>query len=134
VVAHLRVPGTRKPGGGRGAPIADLTEGRRRLEQRRVQERRELDELLARMSARGRIRLSMLKRVDAHEFRHLLAWIGRAYEAPPGPDGARRAGSTDGRATIVLRQPDDPGRDRTRLRAPHGTLDLPDFEIEVASR
>jgi uncharacterized protein (TIGR02677 family) len=134
VVAHLRVPGTRKPGGGRGAPIADLTEGRRRLEHRRVQERRELNELLARMSVRGPIRLSTLERVDAHEFRHLLAWIGRAYEAPPGPDGARRAGSTDGRATIVLRQPADPGRDRTRLRAPHGTLDLPDFEIEVASR
>jgi len=134
VVAHLRVPGTRKPGGGRGAPIADLTEGRRRLEQRRVQERRELDALLTRMSARGPIRLSTLQQVDAHEFRHLLAWIGRAYEAPPGSDGARRAGSTDGRATIVLRQPNDPGRDRTRLRAPHGTLDLPDFEIEVAGR
>jgi uncharacterized protein (TIGR02677 family) len=134
VVAYLRVPGTRKPGGGRSAPIADLTEGRFRLEQRRVHERRELAELLARMSARGPIRLSTLERVDAHEFRHLLAWIGRAYEAPPGPDGARRAGSSDGRATIVLRQPADPGRDRARLRAPHGTLDLPDFQIEVAGR
>ena len=134
VVAHLRVPGIRKPGGGRGAPIADLTEGRRRIEHCRVQERRELGELLARMSARGPIRLSTLERVDAHEFRHLLAWIGRAYEAPPGPDGARRAGSSDGRATILLRPPADPGRERTRLRAPHGTLDLPDFEIEVASR
>ena len=134
VVAYLRTPGTRKPGGGRGAPIADLTEGRRRLEQRRVQERRQLAELLARMSTRGPIRLSTLERVDAHEFRHLLAWIGRAYEAPPGVDGARRAASSDGLATIVLRQPADPGRDRARLRAPHGTLDLPDFEIEVASR
>jgi uncharacterized protein (TIGR02677 family) len=134
VVAYLRVPGTRKPGSGRGAPIADLTEGRRRLEQRLVQERRELNELLARMSARGPMRLSTLERVDAHEFRHLLAWIGRAYEAPPGPDGARRAASSDGRATIVLRHPADPERDRARLRAPHGTLDLPDFEIEVASR
>jgi uncharacterized protein (TIGR02677 family) len=134
VVAYLRVPGTRKPGSGRSAPIADLAEGHRRLEQRRVQERRELAELLARMSARGPIRLSTLERVDAHEFRHLLAWISRAYEAPPGPDGARRAGSSDGRATIVLREPADTSCDRARLCAPQGTLDVPDFEIEVASR
>ena len=36
VVAHLRMPGIRKPGGGRGAPIGDLSEGRPRLEQRRA--------------------------------------------------------------------------------------------------
>jgi uncharacterized protein (TIGR02677 family) len=134
VVAHLRVPGTRSPGGGRGAPVADLTEGRRRLERRRAQERRELDKLVARMGARGPIKLSTLVHVDAHEFRHLLAWIGRAYEAPPGLDGVRRAGSTDGRAAILLRQPADPHRERTWLRAPHGTLDLPDFHIEVVRR
>ncbi|MGO9901199.1 MAG: TIGR02677 family protein [Solirubrobacteraceae bacterium] len=134
VVAHLRVPGARKPGSGRGAPIADLTEGRRRLELRRAHERQELNELLARMGARGPIKLSTLERVDAHEFRHLLAWIGRAYEAPPGPDGARRAGSIDGRATILLRQPADPHRERACLRAPHGTLDLPDFHVEVTRR
>lgn len=134
VVAHLRTPGVRTPGTGRGAQIADLSEGRRRLEERRTRERRELGELLARMSARGPIKLSSLERVDAHEFRHLLAWIGRAYESPPGRDGARRASSTDGRATIALRPPSDPHRERARLRAPHGTLDLPDFEIEVLSR
>jgi hypothetical protein len=86
------------------------------------------------MGARGPIKLSTLERVDAHEFRHLLAWIGRAYEAPPGPDGARRAGSIDGRATILLRQPADPHRERACLRAPHGTLDLPDFHVEVTRR
>lgn len=134
VVAHLRVPGTRTPGRGRGAPIADLAEGRRLLERRRARERRELDELLARMTARGPIKVSMLERVDAHEFRHLLAWIGRAYEAAPGPDGARRASSTDGCATIELRQPTDPRGERARLRAPHGTLDLPDFRLEVVPR
>ncbi len=134
VVAHLRTPGVRTPGTGRGARIADLSESRRRLQERRAGERRELDELLARMSARGPIRLSSLSRVDAHEFRHLLGWIGRAYEAPPSPDGARRASSTDGRAMIALRQPRDPRRARARLRAPHGTLDLPDFQIEVQWR
>jgi uncharacterized protein (TIGR02677 family) len=134
VVAHLRSPGTGTPGRGRGAPIADLVEGRRRLEARRACERQELDELLRRMSARGPLTLSMLGHVDAHEFRHLLAWIGRAYEAPPTADGLRRAGSSDGRVTIALRQPRDPHQERTRLRAPHGTLELPDFHIEVLRR
>ncbi len=134
VVAHLRTPGVRTPGTGRGAQIADLSESRRRLEARRAAERRELDELLARMSARGPIKLSALQQVDAREFDHLLGWIGRAYESPPGPDGVRWASSTDGRATIALLPPADPLRERTRLRAPHGTLDLPDFRIEVLHR
>jgi uncharacterized protein (TIGR02677 family) len=134
VVAHLRTPGVRTPGTGRGAQIADLSESRRRFEERRAAERRELDELLARMAARGPIKVSSLERVDAHEFRHLLGWIGRAYESAPGRDGARRASSTDGRATIALRPPADSRRERARLRAPHGTLDMPDFEIEVLRR
>lgn len=134
VVAHLRTPGSGRPGRGRGAPIADLTAGRRQLEARRVRERAELDDLLQRMTARGPLTLSALERVDAHEFRHLLAWIGRAYEAPPTPDGTRRASSSDGRVTIALRQPRDPHRERTRLQAPHGTLELPDFHVEVLER
>ena len=134
VVAHLRTPGVRAPGPGRGAQIADLSEGRKRFEEHRRAERRELAELLARMSTGGPIKLSALARVNAQEFRHLLAWIGRAYESPAGADGARRASSTDGRATIALREPRDPHRERTRLNAPHGTLDLPDFELEVLTR
>jgi uncharacterized protein (TIGR02677 family) len=134
VVAHLRSPGTGKPGRGRGAPIADLAEGRRQLEARRARERVELEQLLRRMTARGALKLSELEQVDAHEFRHLLAWIGRAYEAPPTADGMRRASSSDGRVTIALRQPPDPHRERTRLRAPHGTLELPDYHFEVLER
>jgi hypothetical protein len=64
--------------------------------------------------------------------RHLLSWIGRAYEAPARDDGARLASSLDGRATIALRAPDDPHRERTRLLTPSGTLELPDFRIEVS--
>jgi uncharacterized protein (TIGR02677 family) len=134
VVAHLRTPGARTPGSGRGARVPDLTEGRRQWQERRRQERQELDELLGRMRARGPIALSSLESVDAHEFGHLLAWIGRAYEAPAGPDGLRRASSTDGRVTIALRAPADPRRERARIRAPHGTLDLPDFRLEVMGR
>jgi uncharacterized protein (TIGR02677 family) len=134
VVAYLRTPGARTPGTGRGAHVRDLSEGRRRFEERRAAERRELDALLARLGARGRVRLSTLERVDANEFRHLLAWIGRAYESPASGDGARRAASTDGRVTIALRAPADPRTQRARLHAPHGTLDLPDFELEVLNR
>jgi uncharacterized protein (TIGR02677 family) len=134
VVAHLRTPGVRTPGTGRGAQIADLSEGRRRFEERRRAERRELAEMLARLAGDGPIKLSLLGRVNAHEFRHLLAWIGRAYESPPGRDRRRRASSMDGRATISLREPADPLHDRARLHAPHGTLDLPDFELEVLTR
>lgn len=134
VVTHLRTPGVRTPGTGRGAQVADLSEGRRRFEERRRAERRELAELLARLSAGGPIKVSSLGRVNAHEFRHLLAWIGRAYESPAGPDGVRRASSMDGRATIALREPEDRHRERAKLHAPHGALDLPDFELEVTTR
>jgi uncharacterized protein (TIGR02677 family) len=134
VVAHLRTPGVRAPGPGRGSQIADLSQGRQRLQERRAAERRELEELLARMSTRGAIKVSALEQVDAHEFRHLLSWIGRAYESPAAADGTRCADSSDGRAAIALRPPSDPRAQRALLRAPHGTLDLPDFEIEVLGR
>ena len=78
--------------------------------------------------------LSTLERVDEREFGYLLAWIGRAYESSVGPDGDPPRSSIDGRATIVLRAPADPLRERTRLRAPHGTLELPDFTLEVVRR
>lgn len=133
VVAHLRRPGRSAPGAGRGAPLPDLAEARAAVAARRRAERSELEELLARYADRGPLRMSHLERVDEREFRHLLAWIGRAYETPPGPDGARRAASTDGRVVIRLRAPDDP-RPPTRLHAPHGTLTLPDFVLEVTTR
>lgn len=131
VITHLRTPGARMPGSGRGAPIADLAEGRRRFTERRVAEREELKALLSRISSDRPIKVSTLQCMEANELRHLLSWIGRAYEARPRDDDARLASSLDGRATIVLRAPDDPHRERTRLRTPNGTLDLPDFRIEV---
>lgn len=131
VVAHLRTPGARMPGSGRGAPIADLAEGRLRFTERRVAEREELKALLSRISSETPIKISTLQRMEANELRHLLSWIGRAYEAQPREDTARLASSLDGRATIVLRAPDDPHQERTRLRTPNGTLELPDFRIEV---
>jgi uncharacterized protein (TIGR02677 family) len=134
VVAHLRTPGAHRPGRGRSARIPDLAAGRAALLERRAAEQRELDELLHRIAGRGRVALSTLERVDQREFGYLLTWIGRAYESSAGPDGTRRAASIDGRVTIVLRAPADPLRQRTRLCAPHGTLELPDFTLEVVRR
>lgn len=133
VVAHLRRPGSATPGRGRGAPVPDLTEGARRLAGRRARERDELAALLERFAAGGPLRLSALEQVDQTEFAHLLAWISRAYESAPARDGSRRAGSADGRATILMHAPRD-ASDRTTLRAPHGTLELPDYRLEVMLR
>jgi uncharacterized protein (TIGR02677 family) len=134
VVAHLRTPGKRQPGTGRSAQIADLTESRRQLQQRRAAEQRELETVLTRFMASGPMTLSALEHANAAEFGHLLQWLSRAYEAPAHPDGTRRAGSIDGRATIVLNPPPNPTTARAKLRAPHGTLDLPDYRIEVVRR
>jgi uncharacterized protein (TIGR02677 family) len=134
VVAHLRTPGVRKPGTGRGARVPDLAAARRVVLERRLAERRELERLLAQMAARGRFAISSLQQVDPAEFAHLLDWIGRAYETPARPDGMRRADSLDGRATILLHPPADPIRERARLCVTHGTLDMPDFKLEVKQR
>jgi uncharacterized protein (TIGR02677 family) len=134
VIAHLRTPGARKPGTGRGSRVADLSAARRVVLEKRLAERRELERLLAQLASRGRFRLSSLQHVEPAEFAHLLDWIGRAYETPAGPGGMRRADSLDGRATILLHPPADPVRRRARLRVTHGTLELPDFGLEVKRR
>jgi uncharacterized protein (TIGR02677 family) len=134
VVAFLRTPGATAPGRGRGARVPDLREARRRVLEARALERAELDELVRRFAARGSLRLSALEQVDEREFAHLLRWVSRAYESSAGPDRARRALSIDGRAAIVLREPVDPLGERTVLRAPHGRLDVPDYDLEVRSR
>lgn len=133
VVAHLRRPGRGAPGRGRGAPIPDLTTARRAVAERRAAERAELQALLARFAAAGPLRMSHLERVDEREFAHLLAWIARAYESSPASDGVRRASSSDGLAVIHLRAPTSLTEGRALLRAPHGTLDLPDYALEVVT-
>ncbi len=131
VVAHLRRPGARTPGTGRGASVPDLSAGRARMAQRRAAERAELEAVLERFAGRGAVRLSDLARVDERELSHLLAWISRAYESP-ARNGVRRAGSRDGRGEIGLVEPPDGAR--TTLQAPHGTLDTPDYRLEVTLR
>jgi len=131
VVAHLRRPGARTPGTGRGAGVPDLSAGRARMARRRAAERAELAAVLERFADRGAVRLSDVAQVDERELTHLLAWISRAYEAP-ARDGVRRAGSSDGRGEIRLVEP--PNGARTTLHAPHGTLETPDYRLEVTLR
>jgi hypothetical protein len=87
--------------------------------------------VLERFADRGTVHLSDLAQVEERELIHLLAWISRAYEVP-ARDGVRRAGSSDGRGEIRLVEP--PNGARTTLRAPHGTLETPDYRLEVTLR
>jgi uncharacterized protein (TIGR02677 family) len=133
VTAHLRRPGARTPGAGRGAPIADMAAVRARVRERCRRERAELAAMLARFAGLGPVRLSDVATLSESEFRHLLHWIGRAFETPRDAAGARRADSQDGRARIVLRTP-EPGRRPVVLNAPQGRFTTPDYQIEVRAR
>ena len=66
------------------------------------------------------------------ELRHLLHWIGRAFETPRDATGARSADSSDGRVRIVLRPP-PPGREPIVLNAPQGHFTTADYAIEVST-
>ncbi len=131
VVAHLRRPGMPLPGRGRSARILDLAAGHDRMVQHRRAEHAELEAVLRRFAERSPLTLSALEELDPRSFAHLLGWISRAYETP-AVGGRRRAGSSDGRADIVLVAAPD-GR-RTTLKLPHGQLDTPDYRLEVRLR
>ena len=95
-------------------------------------ERRQLAAMLERFRGRGRVQLSSVARLDRVEFRHLLGWIGRAFESGRDEHGMRRAESQDGRATVLLRPPDS-GR-RVVLQTPEGRFETADYELEVVER
>jgi uncharacterized protein (TIGR02677 family) len=132
VTAHLRRPGARTPGAGRGAPIADIAPVRVRVLERCRRERAELAAMLERFGGLGPVRLSDLATLSETEFGHLLRWIGRAFETPKDAAGARRADSQDGRARIALRPP-EPGRSPVVLHVPQGRFTTADYEIEVST-
>jgi hypothetical protein len=100
------------------------------LRQQRELERRELDQALANFAGQGRIRLSDIGRLSEVEFRHLLAWLGRALERPTDATGRRQAESVDGLVVIRLSE-HDAGPDRVALATPLGTFETPDYSLEV---
>lgn len=132
VTAHLRRPGSRTPGAGRGTPIADTSATRERMLERRRREREELAAMLDRFRGLGAIRLSQLATLSETEFRHLLHWIGRAFETPKDAAGARRADSQDGRACIVLHPAEH--LELVVLEVPQGRFRTPDYRLEVRAR
>ncbi|MGH3002910.1 MAG: TIGR02677 family protein [Gaiellaceae bacterium] len=133
VTAHLRRPGSRTPGAGRGTPIADTSAARKRMLERRRGEREELAAMLERFRGLGAIRLSQVATLSEIEFRHLLHWIGRAFETPKDAAGARRADSQDGRARIVLHLAEH-SKQLVVLQVPQGRFRTPDYRIEVTAR
>lgn len=132
VTAHLRRPGARTPGAGRGAPVRQASALRERVLARQRAERDQLAAMLARFRGREPVRLSSIERLDRWELRHLLAWIGRAFESAPDEHGTRRAEAQDGRATILLRAPD--AARRVWLETPDGRFETADYELRVVAR
>jgi uncharacterized protein (TIGR02677 family) len=131
VVAYLRRPGSRTPGGGSSAPIPDLAPARVRAARRREREREELAALLRRFPSGQSLHLSDVARLDEGEFRHLLGWLARAFETARDPRGARRAQSSDGRVVIKL-EPPAADAARVSLITPTGVFHSPDYRLEVS--
>jgi uncharacterized protein (TIGR02677 family) len=128
VVAYLRRPGARSPGSGASSPIANTAAGRERAAARRAAEREELQRALVRFSAETPIRLADVGALREGDFRHLLAWIGRAFETGRDASGARHAWSSDGRARITLHAPT---AERVTIATPLGRFDSPNYALQV---
>jgi uncharacterized protein (TIGR02677 family) len=131
VVAHLRRPGARTPGSGASAPIADTSLARERAAARRLAEREELARALARFSGIEPIRLADVGALTRTDFRHLLAWIGRAFETGRDSNGARHAWFADGRARITLHAATV---ERVVITTPLGTFDSPNYALQIEGR
>jgi uncharacterized protein (TIGR02677 family) len=130
IEAHLRNPDRRAPGQGRGARPPDNAEAQEAMRRRRERERRELQQVMARFAGRGSIRLSHIGKLDETEFEHLLGWLGRALESGKNAEGELRAESTDGLASITLRDPADIEQ-RVTLETPRGRFHTPDYSLAV---
>ena len=131
VVTHLRRPGARTPGAGPSAPIVDTTAARMRARARRQAERQELDRALERFASADPMRLAEVGTLKESDFRHLLAWIGRAFETGRDQTGCRHAWSSDGRARITLHAPTE---ERVALITPVGTFESPNYALAVTRR
>jgi len=92
-------------------------------------ERAELEAVWGRLVTDGPVRLSAAGELAYPVFERLLELLGRAMSAGAGPDGSRRAVTSDGRLEILLRPPPD-GRTAV-LRTARGRLTAPDFVVDV---
>jgi uncharacterized protein (TIGR02677 family) len=130
VAAHLRRPGARTPGAGRGTPLRDNTAAAQAARERRETERREIKALTDRFAGRGPIRLADVGQLSSSEFGHVMDWIGRAFENAADADGSRTASSLDLNLLVVLHPPADPS-ERTVLHTTWGMLSTANYTLEV---
>ncbi|MDR0357984.1 MAG: TIGR02677 family protein [bacterium] len=114
----------------RTARARDVTELRQLRRLRAIRERSELESAWRQLATPGTVRLSHFADLDHDSFERLLELLGRALAMPPGPEGARRATTLDGRLEVMLSEPDT-GR-RAVLRTPRGQLVAPDYRVRVA--
>jgi uncharacterized protein (TIGR02677 family) len=75
----------------------------------------------------GTVRLSRFAELPPERFDRLLELLAAAWQAPPDPDGLRRAASADGATLIELR----PIGGRCTLRCERGALTGPDCEVRM---
>lgn len=130
IETRFRNPNRKQAVYGRGSRVGDNSMAQESLRQQRESERRELDQALATFAGRGEVRLSDIARLSEVEFRHLLAWLGRALELSADADGRRRAESVDGLVVISLSE-HGAGEDLVALRTPLGIFSARDYALEV---
>jgi uncharacterized protein (TIGR02677 family) len=129
IETRLRNPNRKTTGVGRGSRVGDNAMAQELLRRQRAVEREELEQALATFTGKPQVRLSDVVRLSEVEFRHLLAWLGRALERP-AKNGQRRAESVDGLLVISLF---DPAGEYglVSLRTPVGTFMTPDYVLDV---
>ena len=109
--------------------VRDVTALKAERAARARAERAELDAAWDLLATDGRVRLSTFARLDHTVFTHLLDLLGRALSSAPGPGGARRGSSADGRTEILLSPP--PDRAVAVIHTPRGRFSGPDFLVDV---
>ncbi|WP_432095715.1 TIGR02677 family protein [Streptomyces sp. bgisy100] len=113
----------------RTARVRDVAGLKAARAERARHERAELEAAWDLLRTDGPVRLSDFGGLEHGVFDRLLDLLGRALSTPPDSTGARRGSTGDGRVEVVLREAAD-GRTAV-LRTPHGSLEGPDYLVEV---
>ncbi|MGP3999650.1 TIGR02677 family protein [Streptomyces sp. 8N706] len=113
----------------RTARVRDIAALKAARAERARHERAELEAAWDMLRTDGPVRLSDFARLGHGVFERLLDLLGRALSSGPDSTGARRGTTGDGRVEVVLRPAPDGGS--AVLRTPRGTLEGPDYVVEV---
>ena len=127
VPIRLRTRG-RLSHGGRAATVPDRGQERMFIAARRRRERAQIEAVMERIAAAGRLSLSELSPFDEQELDMVFALIDEALATPRGSGGIHEARTVDGRYRIRLGRPN--GAPVT-LQTPRGLLRCLDYQIEL---